>query len=108
MRINVSAWSIRRPVPAIVLFAVLMLLGALELQTASRHALSEHRYSDRIGHNHAIGRGAGRTRNTSHESRRRRRRKYHRREAHHSTLTDGTSTTILEFRLETDTRPRPE
>ena len=26
MRINISAWSIRRPVPAIVLFAVLMLV----------------------------------------------------------------------------------
>ena len=29
MRINVSAWSIRRPVPAIVLFAVLTLLGTM-------------------------------------------------------------------------------
>ncbi len=29
MRINVSAWSIRRPVPAIVLFAVLTLLGVM-------------------------------------------------------------------------------
>ena len=32
MRINVSAWSIRRPVPAIVLFAVLMLLGVLSFK----------------------------------------------------------------------------
>ena len=29
MRINVSAWSIRRPVPAIVLFSVLTLLGTM-------------------------------------------------------------------------------
>ena len=29
MRINISAWSIRRPVPAIVLFAVLTLLGLI-------------------------------------------------------------------------------
>ncbi|HEX9882052.1 MAG TPA: efflux RND transporter permease subunit [Hyphomicrobium sp.] len=29
MRINISAWSIRRPVPAIVLFAVLTLLGVM-------------------------------------------------------------------------------
>lgn len=29
MRINVSAWSIRRPVPAVVLFAVLTLLGVM-------------------------------------------------------------------------------
>ena len=29
MRINVSAWSIRRPIPAIVLFAVLLLLGVM-------------------------------------------------------------------------------
>ena len=32
MRINISAWSIRRPVPAIVLFAVLMLLGTLSFK----------------------------------------------------------------------------
>lgn len=33
MALNVSAWSIRRPVPAIVLFAVLMLLGIFAFQT---------------------------------------------------------------------------
>ena len=29
MRLNVSAWSIRRPIPALVLFAVLLVLGTL-------------------------------------------------------------------------------
>jgi HAE1 family hydrophobic/amphiphilic exporter-1 len=33
MRINVSAWSIRRPVPSIVLFAVLTLLGVMSFAT---------------------------------------------------------------------------
>jgi hydrophobe/amphiphile efflux-1 (HAE1) family protein len=33
MRINVSAWSIRRPVPSIVLFAVLTLLGVMSFIT---------------------------------------------------------------------------
>ncbi len=33
MRINISAWSIRRPVPAIVLFAVLTLLGVMSFLT---------------------------------------------------------------------------
>ncbi|KAB2939851.1 MAG: efflux RND transporter permease subunit [Hyphomicrobium sp.] len=33
MRLNISAWSIRRPVPAIVLFAVLTLLGVISFVT---------------------------------------------------------------------------
>ena len=33
MRLNISAWSIRRPVPAIVLFAVLTLLGVISFMT---------------------------------------------------------------------------
>ncbi len=33
MRLNISAWSIRRPVPSIVLFAVLTLLGVISFMT---------------------------------------------------------------------------
>ena len=33
MRLNISAWSIRRPVPAIVLFCVLTLLGVIAFMT---------------------------------------------------------------------------
>lgn len=33
MRLNISAWSIRRPVPSIVLFAVLTLLGTISFMT---------------------------------------------------------------------------
>ena len=33
MRLNISAWSIRRPVPAIVLFSVLTLLGIISFMT---------------------------------------------------------------------------
>ena len=33
MRLNISAWSIRRPVPALVLFMVLMVLGTMSFQS---------------------------------------------------------------------------
>ena len=35
MRLNVSAWSIRRPIPAAVAFAVLMILGLISFRTMS-------------------------------------------------------------------------
>ena len=35
MRLNVSAWSIRKPIPSIVLFAVLFLLGVVSFRTMS-------------------------------------------------------------------------
>jgi multidrug efflux pump subunit AcrB len=35
MRINVSAWSIRRPIPAVVAFAVLTILGLVSFRTMS-------------------------------------------------------------------------
>src|SRR3974390_1315479 len=35
MRLNVSAWSIRRPIPAGVAFAVLMILGLVSFRTMS-------------------------------------------------------------------------
>src|SRR3954454_13912165 len=35
MRLNVSAWSIRKPIPAIVGFCVLMLLGLVSFRTMS-------------------------------------------------------------------------
>jgi hydrophobe/amphiphile efflux-1 (HAE1) family protein len=103
MRINISAWSIRRPVPAIVLFAVLMLLGTLsfkalpvtrfpnidvpivsikvtqsgaapaELETQVTKIV-EDAVANLIGVKHIT-----------------------------STLTDGLSSTVLEFRLGTDT-----
>ncbi len=103
MRINVSAWSIRRPVPAIVLFAVLMLIGVLsfmqlpvtrfpnidvpivsvvitqsgaapaELETQVTKIV-EDAVANITGVKHIV-----------------------------STLTDGTSTTAIEFRLETNT-----
>ncbi len=33
MRLNISAWSIKQPIPSLVLFAVLMLLGTLSFQS---------------------------------------------------------------------------
>src|SRR5271156_5554065 len=35
MRLNVSAWSIRKPIPSIVLFAVLFLLGVVSFRSMS-------------------------------------------------------------------------
>src|SRR6202034_331899 len=35
MRLNVSAWSIRKPIPAIVAFSVLMLLGLISFRSMS-------------------------------------------------------------------------
>jgi hydrophobe/amphiphile efflux-1 (HAE1) family protein len=35
MRLNVSAWSIRRPIPAVVAFAVLTILGVVSFRTMS-------------------------------------------------------------------------
>ena len=103
MRINVSAWSIRRPVPAIVLFAVLMLLGVLSFKrlpvtrfpnidvpivsvkvTQSGAAPAELETQVTKVVEDAVANITG----VKHIT---------------STLTDGTSTTVLEFRLETDT-----
>jgi hydrophobe/amphiphile efflux-1 (HAE1) family protein len=103
MRINVSAWSIRRPVPAIVLFAVLMLLGLLSFkqlpvtrfpnidiplisilitQSGAAPAELETQVTKIVEDSVANITGV------KHIT---------------STLTDGTSSTIIEFRLETDT-----
>ncbi|HVJ76347.1 MAG TPA: efflux RND transporter permease subunit [Hyphomicrobium sp.] len=103
MRINVSAWSIRRPVPAIVLFAVLMLLGTLSFKqlpvtrfpnidiplvsiiiTQSGAAPAELETQVTKVVEDSIANITG----VKHIT---------------STLTDGTSTTVIEFRLETDT-----
>ena len=48
MRLNISAWAIRQPIPSIVLFIVLMLVGADQLPEPARHALPEHRHPDRL------------------------------------------------------------
>jgi len=103
MRINVSAWSIRRPVPAIVLFAVLMLLGTLSFmqlpvtrfpnidiplvsivitQSGATPAELETQVTKIVEDSVANITGV------KHIT---------------STLTDGTSTTMIEFRLETNT-----
>jgi multidrug efflux pump subunit AcrB len=103
MRINISAWSIRRPVPAIVLFAVLMLLGTLSFkqlpvtrfpnidiplvsilitQSGAAPAELETQVTKIVEDSVANITGV------KHIT---------------STLTDGTSTTVIEFRLETDT-----
>jgi len=102
MRINVSAWSIRRPVPAIVLFAVLLLLGVMSFmrlpvtrfpnidvpiisavitQSGSSPAELETQVTKIV--EDAVANITG----VKHIQ---------------STLTDGQSTTILEFRLGSD------
>ncbi len=102
MRINVSAWSIRRPVPAIVLFAVLLLLGVVSFmrlpvtrfpnidvpiisavitQSGSSPAELETQVTKIV--EDAVANITG----VKHIQ---------------STLTDGQSTTVLEFRLGSD------
>ncbi|MFN0218770.1 MAG: efflux RND transporter permease subunit [Hyphomicrobium sp.] len=103
MRINVSAWSIRRPIPAIVLFAVLLLLGVMSFmrlpvtrfpnidvpiiaatitQSGAAPAELETQITKEV--EDAVANITG----VKHLQ---------------STLTDGQSTTVIEFRLETDT-----
>ncbi len=102
MRINISAWSIRNPIPGIVLFAVLLLLGIVSFtrlpvtrfpnidipiisvtvtQTGSAPAELETQITKEV--EDAVSNITG----IKHVR---------------STLTDGASTTVLEFRLETD------
>ena len=102
MRINVSAWSIRRPIPAIVLFAVLLLLGVMSFmrlpvtrfpnidiplvsatitQSGAAPAELETQITKEV--EDAVANITG----VKHVL---------------STLTDGQSTTVIEFRLETD------
>ena len=103
MRINVSAWSIRRPVPSIVLFAVLLLLGVMSFmqlpvtrfpnidvpvvsvtvtQSGAAPAELETQITKQV--EDAVMNLTG----VKHVQ---------------STLTDGSSVTAIEFRLETDT-----
>ncbi|MDX2264947.1 MAG: efflux RND transporter permease subunit [Hyphomicrobiales bacterium] len=103
MRLNISAWSIRQPIPSIVLFIILMILGVMSFRTlpierfpnidipfisvtitqsgASPSEL-ETQVTRRV--EDAISAVVG----VKHIT---------------STLTDGVSTTSVEFQLETDT-----
>ncbi len=83
MRLNISAWSIRRPVPAIVLFSVLTLLGVISFMTLPVTRFPEHRHAARLDHRRPVGRRAGRAREPGHQGGRGRRRQHHRRQAHH-------------------------
>ncbi|WP_332700374.1 efflux RND transporter permease subunit [Bosea sp. (in: a-proteobacteria)] len=103
MNINFSAWSIRKPVPSILLFVVLCVLGLLSFsklpvtrfpnidvplvsvtvtQSGAAPAELESQVSKRV--EDAVANITG----VKHVM---------------STLTDGSSATIIEFRLETDT-----
>ncbi|HML28637.1 MAG TPA: efflux RND transporter permease subunit, partial [Hyphomicrobium sp.] len=103
MKINISAWSIRRPVPAIVLFAVLMLLGALSFKslpvtrfpnidvpivsiTVTQSGAAPAELETQV--TKIIEDSVANLVGVKHIS---------------STLTDGLSSTVLEFRLGTDT-----
>ena len=100
MNWNISAWSIRQPVPSLVLFMVLMALGYVSFGAAAGHALSQHRRADRAGARLPVGRGAVRARGAGHQEDRGRHRRRQRRQAQTSTITEGSSVTTIEFRLE--------
>ena len=55
MNWNISAWSIRQPVPSLVLFMVLIDARLRQLRAAAGHALSQHRHPDRAGARHQSG-----------------------------------------------------
>jgi hydrophobe/amphiphile efflux-1 (HAE1) family protein len=103
MRINISAWSIRRPVPAIVLFAVLMLLGLLSFRqlpvtrfpnidiplisiTITQSGAAPAELETQV--TKIVEDSVANITGVKHIT---------------STLTDGTSSTVIEFKLETNT-----
>ena len=83
MRLNISAWSIRQPVPAIVLFVVLTLLGIVSFMTLPVTRFPNIDVPIVSITVDAVGRGAGRARDAGHQEGRGRRRQHHRRQAHH-------------------------
>ncbi len=83
MAINVSAWSIRHPLPAIVFALVMPRARRGELQEAADHAAAECRSADHHGRHHPIRRGAGRARNPGDEAGRGRRLRRRGRAPHH-------------------------
>ncbi len=99
MRLNVSAWAIRKPLPSIVLFLVLMVLGLVSFRSLPitrfpnidiRSSRSRSpRPARRLGAadaGHEMGRGFGGRREG--------------RETRPLAITEGISTTTIEFRLE--------
>ena len=103
MAVNISAWSIRQPLPPLVMAAAIVALGFISFNKLpiTRMPNVDVPVISVIGH--AIRRSSRRARNTGHQEDRRRRRG--RRGAHHidSSITDGISSTTITFRLETDT-----
>ena len=74
MAVNISAWSIRHPLPPVVMAAAIIALGLHQLHQAADHAHAECRRSRHLGHDHAIRRGPGRARIAGHQEGRGRRR----------------------------------
>ena len=103
MNWNISAWSIRNPIPPILLFLVLMAARRHELYEAADHPLSQYRRAVGLGHGERVRRRAGELETqvtkriedavanitgVKHVT---------------STITEGNSQTLVEFRLEVDT-----
>ena len=103
MRLNISAWSIRRPVPSIVLFAVLSLLGVISFMT-----LPVTRFPNidvPLASIAVTQAGAAPTELETQVTKRIEDSVANLVGVKHvmSTVTDGLSSTIVEFQLETDT-----
>ena len=81
MNINFSAWSIRKPVPAILLFVVLCVLGLLSFSKLPVTRFPNIDVPLVSVDGHAVGRGAGRARKPGLQARRGRGRQHHRRQA---------------------------
>ena len=82
MRLNVSAWSIRKPIPAIVALLRADAARPGQLPLDVDHPLPEHRHSDRAGADHPVGRRAVGAGSAGHQEGRGRGRQPQRRLAH--------------------------
>ena len=83
MNLNISAWAIRKPVPSLVLFMVLMALGYFSFQQLPITRFPEYRHPDRAGARVSVGRSAVGAGDAGHQEDRGCHRRRKRRQAHH-------------------------
>ena len=103
MAVNISAWSIRQPLPSVVFSIILLILGWMSFTKLAGHAAAERRHSRHLRRSGAIRRSAGGTEVAGHQDHRGRRFRRRERPPYLLQITDGLSITMIEFQLETNT-----
>ena len=104
MALNISAWSIRQPLPAGRPLDHPAGARLDELHQAAGHAAAERRHSGDLRRRGAIRRGALRARGAGHQDHRGRRLRRRRTSATSPPqITDGLSVTTIQFSLDTNT-----